>query len=652
MLQYKPNPDQDADEVNIAHHAHGCQCAQCCGEDEAAESGGSGSVVGQNPSYNPLAGLDTGYSLSDNNITVFFAPAGFGSGDGVTSDGWLNYEIQQFEKAFDLIESVVNVNFQVVSSPSADFKLIADINEGHEYNNALGYMYFPTGSVIAGTGVFNAAAWDSSPGGDLEVGGFGFVTIVHELLHGMGLAHPHDSGGFSSTFPGVTSAFGDTGSADLNQGIYTTMSYNTGVITSSVGAPGHSTGLGGYWGYEAGPMALDIAVLQDKYGANTTHNNGNNTYVLPSANAAGTYWKTIWDTGGTDIVRFDGSRDVKIDLRQASLLYQEGGGGYISAANGIAGGFTIANGVVIENATSGSGNDVVNGNAFGNVLLGRQGNDRIFGFEGNDHLWGGFGNDTMNGGKGNDVLNGQQGNDSIRAHDGNDTAFGGEGSDTMLGSFGFDRLFGNQQRDILFGNQGNDWLDGGLGNDVLWGGLGNDTLLGFDGNDVLHGQEGNDRLNGQRGNDVLNGNQANDTLLGGFGADTLNGGLGNDRLIGNQQNDVLNGNEGNDTLDGGQGNDTIVGGVGNDVLFGFTGADTFRFNDGFDVDRIADFAVGVDTLQFTSALTNGITNANTIISTFATVTAQGVVFDFGGGDVLTLVGVNSTAGLATDITIL
>ena len=48
------------------------------------------------------------------------------------------------------------------------------------------------------------------------------------------------------------------------------------------------------------PPALDIAAIQGMYGANTDHNGGNDTYVLPTANAVGTFFQAIWDTGGEE----------------------------------------------------------------------------------------------------------------------------------------------------------------------------------------------------------------------------------------------------------------------------------------------------------------------------------------------------------------
>ncbi|WP_372605247.1 M10 family metallopeptidase C-terminal domain-containing protein, partial [Actibacterium sp.] len=185
-------------------------------------------------------------------------------------------------------------------------------------------------------------------------------------------AHPHDTGGGSTVLPGVSSS-GDTGYLDLNQGVYTIMSYVDGWATHPSGQLTYADTVD--WGYQGTPMAVDIALLQDKYGANEDYHNGDDVYYLPDTNEPGTFFACIWDTGGTDEIRFDGTGAVVIDLRDATLGIEEGGGGWISYADGIYGGYTIANGVMIENATGGSGNDALIGNEGDNVLTGNGGAD-------------------------------------------------------------------------------------------------------------------------------------------------------------------------------------------------------------------------------------------------------------------------------------
>ena len=73
----------------------------------------------------------------------------------------------------------------------------------------------------------------------------------------------------------------------------------------------------------------------------------------------------------------------------ATLDYSPTGGGVVSFVDGVWGGYTIANGVVIENATGGSGDDVLLGNSAANVLTGNAGNDTLMGRGGNDTLNGG-----------------------------------------------------------------------------------------------------------------------------------------------------------------------------------------------------------------------------------------------------------------------
>ena len=157
--------------------------------------------------------------------------------------------------------------------------------------------------------------------------------------------------------------------------VYTIMSYNPGP---------HVTQYLRY-GMPMSPMAFDIAAAQFMYGPNTNYHAGSDTYVLPGANEPQMGWRCIWDTGGTDTIRYDGQLNATIDLRPASLVFGDPiAGGALSRAAGIFGGFTIANGVVIENAVGGNGNDTLVGNSAGNFLDGRAGNDSLDGGAGND----------------------------------------------------------------------------------------------------------------------------------------------------------------------------------------------------------------------------------------------------------------------------
>ncbi len=127
---------------------------------------------------------------------------------------------------------------------------------------------------------------------------------------------------------------------------------------------------------------------------------------------------------------------------------------------------------------------------------------------------------------------------------------------------------------------GNDTVELGEDRDIFNAGDGNDRVFGRGGNDLLEGGDGRDRLQGGRDNDGLNGGENRDFLSGGKGNDFLSGGGAIDRL---------RGDGGRDFLDGGRGRDILTGGGG---------ADTFIFRAGDADDRITDFEVGTDELQF------------------------------------------------------
>lgn len=439
-----------------------------------------------------------GTALSDTSVNVYFVPNGDTRNvdftEQYTSEGFNAYERGQIMATLDRIESMTDLEFTIVTDPNfADLSFVLDTNEIGA-NGFLG-LFNPPGETYEGNGFFNGIGqgWDrSSGGGGLEQGGYGYTTIVHEVLHGLGLAHPHDNGGSSTVMTGVGQAFGDYGTSGMNQGIFTTMSYNSGYLTGTAGSAGTSDFS---FGYEAGPMALDIAALQALYGTGSGYATGGTTYNLPDANTAGTYWEAIWDTGGRDVISYDGNRNATIDLRMASLLDATGGGGYVSSANGIAGGYTIANGVVIEIARGGFGDDTLIGNGANNVLIGRGGHDTLMGDSGNDVLRGDNGRDVLYGGVGSDTLLGQTGNDTMYGGDNNDFMQGGAGDDVMDGGFGADymqggnsrdRMMGGNGADVLLGEQGNDWLQGDQGADQLFGGGGSDMFIFVSASDSLN----------------------------------------------------------------------------------------------------------------------------------------------------------------------
>ena len=510
------------------------------------------------------------------------------TGDVLTNmvaSGMADWEMRAFELAMDKYEQVADIVYvEVQDKAKADFIFIT--YNGTPEAGILGRMS-PPGTTNEGQAEFNrnGPGWTED---QLKPGGYSFITLVHELGHGHGLAHPHDNGGRSGVMTGVVAegtAFDyTTGAFDLNQMVFTMMSYEDGWQTSPYGnSPDNG------YGYIAGLMGFDIAAIQDKYGVNEEWATGDNHYILKDVNASGTMYESIWDAAGFDSIGYEGSRDAVIDLRPASLKYEYGGGGWISYAHGIYGGFTIANGVTIEVATGGSGNDKITGNDVDNNLFGNGGNDTISG---------GLGNDLIVGGAGKDVLTGGAGRDTFGYMLASESAVGA-GRDVIT--------------DFAEGDQIDLTPAGGrtfIGNQLFSGTAGQVRVVMLSGQTIVELDKNGDRIADFQLE--LTGEHDLDRLdfvgLGGTpteGADELFGTSGADNISALGGNDILFGYAGSDSLNGGSGDDVIVGGAGRDYLAGGAGADVFRidtFQDsrGSGRDRIADFEQGVDKIDLTA----------------------------------------------------
>ncbi len=489
---------------------------------------------------------------------------------GFSSDGsagsWQLWEIQAFMTQLEAIEAVINVDFVMAKESDAD---IVEYKEKAGEIEPLAYHNYPDAwgeneghyNVEATSGYDGLPMWTTT---GLAPGGEAGMTILHEIGHSLGLAHPHDEGADSSIWPGVSYRF-NYGTEGSNHQLNTMMSYNPVGWIDSAGNP--SDPISTNFGYILGPMAFDIAALQLMYGANTTHNSGDDTYKLPDANAPGTGWMSIWDTGGTDTIAYYGSRDATIDLNAATLQGPKGGGAP-SYANGIHGGFTIANKVVIENARGGTGNDEITGNEADNLLEGLGGNDTIRGEGGTDTIFGGDGIDHIMGGDGKGYLYGGRGEDSLHGGSVRDEIHGNEDNDTLYGYAGDDELWGDEGADSYFAGDGNDYIR--IDAADTWQGPTSSWLNGGDGYDraIVDPSSGSvfltledtlvEYVRGSGSGDTLDGSNVDYRL-------TLNGDGGSDRITGGNHSDVLIGEGGNDIFVASGGKDKIYGGTDDDT---------------------------------------------------------------------------------------
>jgi Ca2+-binding RTX toxin-like protein len=350
------------------------------------------------------------------------------------------------------------------------------------------------------------------------------------------------------------------------------------------------------------------------------------------------------------------------------------------------------------------GNDTIDGGGGEDFLDGSFDSDSILGGQSSDTVRGGDGRDTLDGGTGFDTIDYSDKGGGVNVNVINGVALtggfinsagfyqGGAQEDAIvnfeniIGSRFSDRLIAGSTSARIEGDSGDDFVFTFSGNDTLFGGLDRDFLSSGKSTDQLFGEQGDDTLNGGTGFDTLDGGDQQDTAdysdrTGGVNVDLRNGtaitggtlgGSGNysggftedrlvsienvfgsnfgDRLTGLSAGSNLEGRGGADRIIGVGGNDTLDGGAGNDTITGGGGADFFVFNGAFGADRITDFvgrlSGGTDVIVL-----GGLGPA---FDSFGEAIAAGsqsganVVFDFGGGNTITVLNATLSNLVASD----
>jgi Ca2+-binding RTX toxin-like protein len=324
---------------------------------------------------------------------------------------------------------------------------------------------------------------------------------------------------------------------------------------------------------------------------------GSDTYLFDADNALD-HDDIVEDASrDTDLIDFAATTNAVISLTlDLSLVTSQAVAPSLS--------LTLSSATGLENLSGGAGGDTLKGNARGNVIWGREGND------------------TMDGGSaGYDVLKEERaGNWQLFATTLN---LGAEINTFTPGTFDEVSLRGDATGNTLDASSfgGLVRLDGAGGSDTLIGGTGTNYFTGGDGIDTITGGAGLDILAEQRDTNfkltdtALTIGSETDTisnidraeLTGGAGSNTLDAATFSGLVM-------LDGGEGNDVLIGTNQADNLVGGPGDDDLRGGNGNDTYVF----DGDEAADVSLGTDTitevggggtdtLDFSSLTTVGVT---------------------------------------------
>jgi serralysin len=299
--------------------------------------------------------LISGYQLNQSTITYSFYEddvfnGSYGGSETVSevSDG-VKANVRAIMAWYS---SVINVTFVEVTETANTVGLIRFMRSSAP---GYAYAYYPSSSTMfsVASDVHLNPSYDrlgDTNGFQNPAGEHGYVSLIHEVGHAIGLKHPHDS---SPTLP----------SADDNH-TNTVMSYQ--FLGESPGTPMGYDVLALHYIYGARPLR----VSNDVYWMNRTdvdrYTVGGQTYVDPSLATK----QVIWDSGGYNVLDLSAftpaSGGYRVDLRPLGWISTNAN--YLTTY--LRAGAVIGPGVTIRELVNSGGSDTIYATSAANVFRG------------------------------------------------------------------------------------------------------------------------------------------------------------------------------------------------------------------------------------------------------------------------------------------